>query len=93
MPSPVPVRDAKRNLAGKGFRQDNRDHDRYTYYDAQGRKTGQYAYFSHGGAASREVGVSLMKRMRWESHLNRVQEVCDLLDCTMSEAEFILATQ
>ena len=89
MPPPVSVRKAVRCLQRKGFRIDNRDRRRYVHYDSEGKKTGAYVYFSHGGTASGEVGPSLLQRMKRELQLGTIQEVRALLTCTMEEEEFL----
>ena len=67
---------------------DERDHHRYVHLDSRGRKTGAYVYFSHGGAASREVADSLLKPMRFQLGLQTTRQVRDLLECPMDSEAF-----
>lgn len=89
MPDPISARRAKKALNDKGFAIDERDHKYFVHRDAQGRRTGPYVYFSEGGNKADTIGPSLMKLMKNELWLDRIQDVADLLECPMTEERFL----
>ena len=93
MPAPIAARVAQRSLRQKGFTFQQRDHRYYVHRDPQGRKTGAYAYFSHGLSGSDQLSPALLKRMCPELGLQTIKEVADLLLCPMDAAAFETARQ
>ena len=83
----IPRRDIEDNLQRKGFVKDNSKH-RYFYHEYDGKRTGAYAYVSHG-SKYKVYGDTLIKLLKRELKLNTNKQTIDLLKCPMSEGKYV----
>lgn len=81
--SQVPRDTIESSLQKKGFalHPDKSSH-KYFYHEYNGKKTGAYAYTSHG-SDYKTYGDELLKRMRIPLKLDTLKDVKDLLLCPM----------
>ncbi len=88
--APVSRRKAETSLGSKGFREEagtGGAHQRFTYYDLNGKRTQRYFFFSRGSGYA-QIGDDLQNRAKEMLGLRRRQDVEDLLRCTMSQEEY-----
>lgn len=83
---PIPKRLIEKSLRKKGFVQDNNDH-RYFYHEFNGKRTGAYAYTSHGSKI-KEYDNRLIDILKKELRLNTLKETKDLLKCPMDKTKY-----
>ncbi|MCD6117928.1 hypothetical protein J7K93_13005 [bacterium] len=83
---PIPKRIIEKNLRKKGFVQDNNDH-RYFYHEINGKRTGAYAFTSHG-SKYKEYDIRLINVLKKELKLNTLKETEDLLKCPMDRTRY-----
>jgi hypothetical protein len=80
--------DIEASLLKKGFVRDDRKKDhRYFYHELEGRRTGPYAYTSHG-SRYKVYGDSLLNTLRFQLRLQTARQVVDLVKCPMSREEY-----
>lgn len=73
------------SLPKKGFVKDDRKKGhRYFYHEYKGKRTGPFAYTSHG-SGYKVYGDPLLKRMKAELRLDTVRQVADLVECPMTQ--------
>ena len=81
--SQVPRDTIESSLQKKGFALDpDRSSHKYFYHEYEGKKTGAYAYTSHG-SGYKTYGDELLKRLRRLLKLDTLKDVKDLLLCPM----------
>lgn len=78
--------DIERSLESKGFVREDKSH-RYFYHEYQGKRTGPYAYTSHG-SSYKTYGDNLLKRMKKELRLDTKKQLVDLIQCPMSAEDY-----
>lgn len=83
------VRDVLRSLRKKGFVEDAAHH-KYLYFYYQGRQTQFYTLVSHG-SGSEDVGPEIVRKMKRQLGLDSHRQVEQLIECTMSEADYVQA--
>jgi hypothetical protein len=84
----VDTKSAEKSLPKRGFRQDKgRDHV-YYHFEFDGKETDAYTYVSHG-SSYKEIGPDNLKSMRKQLKLETVKQTIDLLQCPMSERDYI----
>jgi hypothetical protein len=76
----------ERNLPAKGFTRED-SHHRYFYHEVQGKRTGAYAYTSHG-SQYRTYGPELISRMKNTLKLDYNRQVIDLCNCPISGQDY-----
>jgi hypothetical protein len=74
-------------LRRKGFVEDRQSKHRYFYHEHKGKRTGAYAYTSHG-SKFKVYGVELLNRMKRELRLDSLGQVGDLCLCPMSADDY-----
>lgn len=84
---PFKVRDVRRSLKTKGFVEDN-EHHKYLYFYYKGKATALYTYTSHG-KDSDDVGDGIVGKMKRQLGLRNNGQVNRLIECSMSEADYI----
>ncbi|MGO8880651.1 MAG: hypothetical protein ACLPVO_09385 [Desulfomonilaceae bacterium] len=83
----VDRKEAVKNLAKKGFvKKDSRKHVFYNCY-YQGKDTGIATCFSHGSKGP-DIGPDILKSMKKQLKLAKIQEVEDLLNCPMTKESY-----
>lgn len=81
--SQVPRDTIESTLPKKGFVLDSsKPSHKYFMHEYNGKRTGAYAYTSHG-SSYKTYGDELLKRMKVELRLETLKEVRDLLLCPM----------
>ena len=83
---PINPKNAKKSLAEKGFKPENRDHNFWFYYH-EGKKTNCYTYFSFG--SNKEIDDSLLKKMRKELQLDYIKQARELFSCPLEQRDLI----
>lgn len=81
---PLPVRDVKAALQRKGFVERENDHTFY-HFRYEGRDVGVSTKISHG---EREIGIGLIKRMRFQMCLRSNSEFERFVECPMSQRDY-----
>jgi len=79
-------RKIENNLLLKGFIRDD-SHHRYFHHEYNGKRTGIYTFTSHG-SEYKTYGLSLLKKMKIQLKLDRIQDVCDLFNCPLSGEDY-----
>lgn len=74
------------SLPSKGFVID-KTHHKYFYHEYQGKRSGAYTYTSRG-SKYKSYGESLLQRMKKELKLDTIQQVVDLINCPITEADY-----
>ena len=77
------VREIKKNLCKKGFKESEGDHTFLRFYDGD-KKSPIYTKISHGEI---EIGDSLIGKMSRQLRLTK-KEFVDFATCTLSEEEY-----
>lgn len=81
--SQVPRDTIESTLPKKGFVLDSsKPSHKYVMHEYNGKRTGAYAYTSHG-SSYKTYGDELLKRMKVELRLESLKEIRDLLLCPM----------
>lgn len=81
--SQVPRDTIESTLPKKGFVLDSsKPSHKYFMHEYNGKRTGAYAYTSHG-SSYKTYGDELLKRMKVELRLESLKEIRDLLLCPM----------
>ena len=86
---PFKVRDVRRALQKKGFVESTDRHHIYLHHRYNGKETSAYTLVSHG-ADKDDVGAPLVGKMKKQLHLTSSREVDDLVNCPMSEAQYVV---
>jgi hypothetical protein len=84
----VDTKSADKSLKSKGFRQDKSKKHIYYHFQFKGKETGIYTYVSHG-SGYKEIGPDNLKSMGRQLKLESLQQTIDLLECPMSERDYI----
>lgn len=77
----------RRNLCKKGFVVKN-SHHAYFYFYRNGKRTDLYTYLSHG-SDSRDLDHRILSRMKAQLGLDSHWQLQSLLQCTMSESQYV----
>jgi hypothetical protein len=80
--------EVQRSLPTKGFRADPDGAHSYFYFYRNGKKTRFYTYTSHGKPGD-DVGSDIVRAMKQPLGLGSLQEVRDLVECTIDEARYL----
>lgn len=88
--SVIARRDLERALARKGFHKEeaSRDH-RFWWFYYQGKKTHIFTKISRG-SAYRDYSGDLLNKVKLQLRLDTLQQLRDLVDCSMNEQDYIL---
>lgn len=78
---------AEKSLSDKGFRKELRDHV-FFYHQYAGEDTGIYTYTSHS-KDYKDIGPDNLKKMKMQLQLETTRQVVNLLECPMSEADYL----
>lgn len=81
-------KDLEANLPKKGFAKDEQGHHVYFIHLYGGKKTGIYTKISHTKKI-REISNDLLTAVRKQLRLDRNDQVRDLAECPMTEAEYV----
>lgn len=76
-----------KNLPKKGFTKTEEGHHIYFHHHFNGKATGAYTYISHSRKISDYSG-RLLTDVRKQLELDSNKDVCDLVNCPMSEEEY-----
>ena len=82
------AREVRRNLKRKGFVESANKHHIYLHFHFEGKVTPHYTYTSHGKDAD-EIGPKIVRSMVDQLGLSKIPQVRALVECTMSETEYI----
>lgn len=74
------------SLRKKGFIEEGGSH-KYFYHEVDNKRTGAYAYTSHG-SRYKTYGDNLLKVIKVELRLNTLTEVKRLMECPMDAEEY-----
>ncbi len=80
--------EVQRNLPTKGFRIDPDAAHPYFYFYRNGKKTRFYTYTSHGKSGD-DVGNAIVSAMKMQLGLGTLQQVRDLVACTINEKQYL----
>ena len=85
----IPRRDLERALSQKGFREEGagRDH-RFWWFYYQNKKTRIYTKISRG-SGYKDYSDDLLIKVKLQLHLDTVQQLRDLVNCVMTEQDYI----
>jgi len=84
----LPREEIETSLQNKGFQRDEeRDHIFY-YFFYKGKKTKVRTKISRG-SKYKDYGTDLLKMMKRDLYLDRLNELGDLLVCPMDESQYI----
>ena len=85
----ISAAEARANLLSKGFRQ--REGKKHTFFDLylDGRDAGISTHFSRGKQQHSEIDDGMMDLMKPQLRLDRKGEVFELLNCTMTEEQYV----
>ena len=85
----VSAANARASLLRKGFRK--REGEKHTFYDLyiDGQDVGINTHFSRGKKSHSDIDSGMMHKMIPQLQLTNSRQVLELLDCTMSETEYI----
>ena len=75
-------------LKKKGFVKGDKDHHDYYYFHHEGKISGVYTYFSTG-SKYKVYGAPLLSQIKKQLKLNDNKELLNLIDCPMSEKDYI----
>ena len=76
------------SLTQKGFVREDSKH-RYYYHEYEGKRTGAYAYTSHGGSEKyKSYSEPFFKIIKKHLFLDRVKQVEELFLCPMDGTEY-----
>lgn len=83
-------RDLEHALARKGFRKEeaSRNH-RFWWFYYQGKKTHIFTKISRG-SAYKDYGDDLLTKVKLQLRLDTIQQLRDLVDCSMTKQDYIL---
>jgi hypothetical protein len=79
---------AEKSLQAKGFIKDKSRGHPYFFHYYEGKETGIKTYVSHS-AKYRDIGPDNIENMRRQLKLQTRRQTIDLLECPMSEADYI----
>lgn len=77
-----------KNLPKKGFVKETGTHHIYFHHQIDGIATGISTYLSHS-KKTRDYSGNLLTSVRKQLELDSNQEVADLVNCPMSEADYL----
>ena len=76
----------------KGFREEEKAKHRYYHFTYNGKDTGVSTFVSRG-TKYKEISDSLLSKMWKQLHLNKKQDLLDLVDCPMATEQLIALLQ
>ena len=79
----IPRRTAEKSLKQKGFIEDRNGDHIYFRHAIGGKITGPYAKISHT-PKHKDISGDLLKNIKNQLKLDRMEEAFELLDCTMN---------
>jgi hypothetical protein len=88
MSNPIPTSQIQKALSAKGFVSRDGDHEYYYFY-YNGKKTIAKTKISRG-SSYKNYDDNLFGKMKMQLRLDKTQKVRALLDCSMSEDEYIV---